>query len=88
MSDQLFTGFQAAKFVNAKLGSLGLKEIPAQMIYNYKSKGYIKSVDRDGQNLITKMALESWLTKYVNKKMLASQEVVSELPESVEGSFN
>jgi hypothetical protein len=66
---QTFTGYQASKVVNAELTKLGFKSIPAQMIYNYCSKGYIKTVQSNGQNLIEASSLASWLEAYVARKV-------------------
>jgi hypothetical protein len=72
------TSYKAAKLVNIELKKFEIKEIPPQMIYNYVGKGYIKSVDRNGQKLVTEVAIRNWVTHYINKK-LSKLEEASEL---------
>ena len=64
-----FTAYAAAKLVNAELEQLGLPVIPAQMVYNYVSKGYIKStVNTEGKKVVSEADLATWFVGYVQKK--------------------
>lgn len=69
---EFLTGYKLANAINEMLKSRGLKEIPPQMIYNYKRKGYIKSVDVNGQNLVSVEEAELFAEKYVAKKLAQS----------------
>lgn len=58
------------KFVNSNLTNVGLKSIPPQMIYNYISKGYIKSVEVDGKRFVEEEEVQNWTNKYLEKRVL------------------
>ena len=70
------TGYEASKLVNEMLkiynerNNTSFKSIPPQMIYNYKSKGYIPSVVINGKEMILVEALESWFNSYITKKLV------------------
>ncbi len=66
---ETLTGYKAAQRINKRLKDEGLKEIPPQMVYTYKNKGYIESVNVDGKNVIPVEACDEWTEKYVAKKM-------------------
>ena len=65
----MLTGYAMHKKVNELLTGAGLKPIPAQMIYNYCGKGYIRTVEKDGQALITTEEAARWATQYIEKKL-------------------
>jgi hypothetical protein len=62
------TGYKFTKRINEELAVHGLKEIPPQMVYNYISKGYIKSVEVDGKRFVTEADANEWQAKYVAKR--------------------
>ena len=60
------TGYKASQLVNKALEDNGIdKQIPAQMIYNYLKKGYIKK-NSDGS--VNEESLIEWLNKYLEKQ--------------------
>jgi hemolysin activation/secretion protein len=63
------TGYKMTKFVNEQLLTNGLKEIPAQMIYQYIAKGYIASYASNGQKLVDQDVMIEWTAKYVQKRI-------------------
>lgn len=68
MKDYL-SGYELCKLINVMLDDRGIKNIPPQMIYNYMSKGYIKTVVHDNRNMIELAEAEKFAEKYVAKKM-------------------
>lgn len=68
------TGYKMSVLVNDELKERGLKEIPPQMIYNYISKGYIKSELVDGKRVVTDEAAAEWCSKYIDKKLATSNK--------------
>lgn len=65
----MMTGYEVAKKVNQLLTGAGLKAIPAQMVYNYMGKGYIRTVEVNGQSLVTVEDAAAWADKYVSKRL-------------------
>lgn len=63
------TGYKMSKFVNDELKKVGIKEIPPQMIYNYISKGYIKSEVVEGKRVVSEEVVVEWCEKYIGKKL-------------------
>lgn len=62
------TAYAASKIVNDVLDEQGLnKTIRPQMIYNYVSKGYIKSYQVDGKTYVDVEDFGRWLKEYVEK---------------------
>lgn len=73
-----YTAYAAAKLVNLELAKLGLPNIPAQMIYNYVGKGYIKStVNGEGKKVVSEADLATWFVGYVEKKASKAQKLVT-----------
>ena len=66
-----YSGYAAAKVVNERLTSEGLKNIPPQMIYNYVSKGYIPARKINGKKVIASEDLAAWLETYIARKKLS-----------------
>lgn len=64
----LMTGYKLAQVVNDALKHHDLKEVPAQMMYNYIKKGYIESVEVEDQKLVTAETAIEWLEGYITKK--------------------
>jgi hypothetical protein len=62
------TGYKLSKVVNDQLRAEGLKEIPAQMIYNYMRNGFISK-----ENEVKQL---EWLEKYITKRMAKKSEQV------------
>jgi hypothetical protein len=62
------TGYKLTKVVNDQLRAEGLKEIPAQMIYNYMRNGFISK-----ENEVKQL---EWLEKYITKRMAKKNEQV------------
>jgi hypothetical protein len=62
------TGYKFAQLMNAKLREAGLKEIPAQMIYNYISKNYIKTTTVAGKKVVSQEEFDRFVSKYIDKK--------------------
>lgn len=63
------TAYKLSKVTNEVLKAVGIKTIPPQMIYNYVAKGLIKAEVVEGQNLVSKVTAEAWLTKYISRKL-------------------
>jgi hypothetical protein len=63
------TGYKMTKMVNQVLQDNGLKTIPAQMVYQYISKGWIPSQDVNGQKLVTEQDAQEWTTRYVTRRL-------------------
>jgi hypothetical protein len=64
-----YTAYGAAKLVNAELQELGHDTIPPQMVYQYVSKGYIKSfTNAAGKRVVNESDLATWFVDYLNKK--------------------
>lgn len=75
-----YTPYQMAGVVNKLLEKVGLKTIPAQMIYQYCNKKYIvasritvtmkkgKTETREGWSVKAEDAV-SWTTKYITKNL-------------------
>ena len=71
MSNNTFTGYAAASFVNEVLKKNDIDfAIKPQMVYNYMKKGYIASND----GLIEHEVLVEWTKKYVAKKIAKVDE--------------
>lgn len=65
----MFSGYKMSKVVNVRLVENSLKEIPPQMIYQYISKGYIKSVTENGKRFVTEEVMNEWCDKYITKRL-------------------
>lgn len=74
-TDQNLTGYKFHKVVNEELATHNLAPIPPQMVYNYISKGYIKSVEVDGKRFVTAADGAEWQAKYVAKRLGKGQIV-------------
>lgn len=72
LSTEALTPYQACQAVNGWLNDLwggAHRGLPPQMIYNYVSKGYIKSIaDVNGKSRIRLNDLAEWFTKYTTPK--------------------
>jgi hypothetical protein len=66
----MYTGYKMSKIVNTQLELRGLKKIPPQMIYQYISKGYIKSSEVNGQSLVHPITCEHWTRRYITKRVV------------------
>lgn len=67
MNDYI-TGYKASKMVNEVLDANNIKNIPPQMVYNYISKGYIKSEVVNNQRVVHINDVAEWCDKYITKK--------------------
>lgn len=63
------TGYKLAKLTNEVLDNFEMKNIPAQMIYNYLSKKLIASVVIDDQRVVSNEVASKWVAKYITKKL-------------------
>lgn len=63
------TGYKCAKIINEMLAARGLKQIPAQMVYNYIAAGYITGVKGRRQE-VTVEQFEKWAENYVARREL------------------
>ena len=64
-TDETYTGWKMTKVVNNILVNVGCNPIPPQMIYQYISKGYIKSVNK---RVMKEVAIE-WTEGYITRKL-------------------
>jgi hypothetical protein len=65
--ESAMTGYKLAKIVNVKLAEVGLKTIPAQMVYNYMKNDYISKTDENAQL--------AWIETYVSKRIEKASKV-------------
>lgn len=79
------TPYAASKFVNQVLTEAGLPSIPPQMMYNYTTarlnKGKAPLIKCDMSGAITQESLLEWLTKYLEKKGVATIATKPEVEE-------
>jgi len=68
----LWTGYKVAKVTNQELTKVGLKDIPAQMVYQYIAKGYIESQSVNGQNLVKDTVAAKWIARYIERRKESS----------------
>lgn len=68
------TGYKVAKLANTQLTEAGLNEIRPQMVYNYMKKGFIKTVEVDGQNKVEIEVAQAWIDAYIAKKTAKANE--------------
>jgi hypothetical protein len=68
----MLTGYKVAQKVNEILQGAGLKQIPAQMVYHYINKGYIRSTEVNGQKLVSFEDAATWCEAYITKKLTKS----------------
>ena len=71
MDEITLTGWRVADILNEKLTKRGIKNIPPQMIYQYISKGYIKSVvvgQKNGKDVrrVTIEEAHRYIKSYLN----------------------
>jgi hypothetical protein len=72
------TGYNYTKnVINPALESYGLKSIPPQMTYQYLAKGYIPFVDFEGQRLVDVAEAETWLNRYLEKRVAKAEKAAS-----------
>jgi hypothetical protein len=94
MSQQLVTGYAAAKIVNAILVENGHREVPAQLVYQYMQQNFITSyttgattprgdlkkfVDLNGEGA---KDFPQWLVKYLGRKGITVTLAQDERPDS------
>jgi hypothetical protein len=73
MTQELVTGFAAAKILNKILVANDRKPVPPQFIYQYMGKGYITSYEVNGKKFVDLNGegdkdFGAWLVGYLGRK--------------------
>jgi hypothetical protein len=85
----LVTGYAGAKILNAILTANGRDEVPAQLVYQYMSKGFIYTVELNGKKYIdlngtqddpknSKGDFGPWMVKYLARKGIVLEQPADE----------
>ena len=75
------TAYGFAKVVNTRLEELGIKQLPAQMFYTYKSKGLIGTEEKP---LTSEYAAE-WVEAYAERKATKEAQKQAKLEAELKG---